>query len=590
MRNFCLTVTLILVFQATNGHVPADFDNPTDCHAAFTASPDALNPMIIDFLDQSTGQINHWQWSFGDGATSTLQNPVHTYAAGGTYFVCLTVSDSDSGFLCHDVMCLPVTVHEPGTCVADFINTFDSVNPLQAIFTDKSTGNINSWHWDFGDGTVSSVPSPQHLFASYGKYRVCLSAYNSDSISICNDVKCDSVNVVPFAVCKASFTNELDSLNREPNTFKFNNLSTGDPNKYLWSFDDGASSSTRDALHRFMVDGTYQVCLRVSREIQGVTVCSDSLCIPVETAKYFNLGGHLFAGEFPINNPVSTGDTGTAYLYRKDGFRLIPYDTTLFTQLGYYAFPNILNGSYVVRAELTPGSAHYADYFPTYFSQGMKWQDSSPMTLTDSSSYASHVSLLPMAEAPSGPGMINGNVVTSGSAGNSDEISHAEVILYDSGMAPLLFAESEQTGRFEIDNLPYGAYYLYVEIPGRYSRITPVWLDSSTPVADSMRLEIFDHDVTGIPGGQNPSGISIKLFPNPATSEVTLAINATAALSLGCEIRSITGQKLWSGQLDCNKGSGLLRIPVSHFPQGIYLISIYTADGSMVATKKLVKY
>jgi len=49
----------------------------------------------VTFTDTSTddGTITAWNWSFGDGGTSTGQNPVHTYTAGGTYTVTLTVTD-----------------------------------------------------------------------------------------------------------------------------------------------------------------------------------------------------------------------------------------------------------------------------------------------------------------------------------------------------------------------------------------------------------------------------------------------------------------------------------------------------------------
>jgi hypothetical protein len=343
-------------------------------------------------------------------------------------------------------------------------------------------------------------------------------------------------------------------------------------------------------VHQFQAEGDHMVCLVVRKEIQGITVCSDSLCETVKTAKYYNLGGHLFTGEFPINNPVSTGDTGLAYLYRAEGSRLIAYDTTLFTHLGYYAFPKILNGFYIVRAALTPGSAHYANYFPAYFPQTLKWHESSHMNLSDSSCYASSIYLLPVNEAPSGPGIIKGNVVTAGSSGNSGKIASAEVILYNGQMIPMLFTFTEKSGQFELDNLPYGTYYLYVEVPGRYSRLTAIWLDATTPVADSIQLEVFEHDVTGIADGQNPSGISGTLFPNPATREVNLVIHVPVTMTLGCEIRSMTGQMVWSGQMVCRKGSDLLTVPVSRFPQGIYLFSVHTADGSRILTKKLIKY
>ena len=52
-------------------------------------------PLIVNFTDESSGNITSWNWNFGDGATSTIQNPSHTYATEGTYSVSLSVSGPD---------------------------------------------------------------------------------------------------------------------------------------------------------------------------------------------------------------------------------------------------------------------------------------------------------------------------------------------------------------------------------------------------------------------------------------------------------------------------------------------------------------
>lgn len=68
---------------------PAGFILPT---AAFTASPTVgAAALTVQFTDQSTGNVSDWLWDFGDGATSTEQNPTHTYTAAGVYDVSLTV-------------------------------------------------------------------------------------------------------------------------------------------------------------------------------------------------------------------------------------------------------------------------------------------------------------------------------------------------------------------------------------------------------------------------------------------------------------------------------------------------------------------
>jgi len=590
MRVSLLIVLLFTIIYNSPGQLPGFNDHSTACDADFIAITDTVNPMTIHFQDLSSGQITLWQWSFGDGSSTTIQNPDHTYAAGGTYFVCLTVSNSDSGFICHDVKCVAITIHEPGTCVADYTYSIDPVNHLKTYFFDQSTGNINRWHWNFGDGNFSDERNPSHVFSTIGKFEVCLLAYNIDSVSICSDIKCDSVEIVPAAACHAEFTSMLDTLNPVPNTFIFKNVSTGDPNQYQWTIDDGSTYYSQDVTHHFQTSGEHEVCLIISREVQGTIVCTDSFCLIVSTAKYVDLGGHLFIGAFPINNPVSTGDTGVAYLFRKDGSKLVPFDTNSFTQYGYYAFPKVLNGSYIVKAMLTPGSQHYSKFFPAYYQEALSWKEADILDLSENNTYDSDIHLAPTTDTLMGPGIIKGTVIKAGTKKVFEEISMAEVILYDSQLKPVLFSVSGNEGQFGFTNLPYGAYYLYVEYPGKYSRLTAIWLDPVTTLIDSLFLEVFDHDVTAVPDIPNLSFVTGILFPNPATDEVSLTIELKKAASMYFEIRTMAGIIAWSGSYDCQTGSNLVTIPVRSIRKGLYLFTIKEKDGSQIAIKKLLRY
>lgn len=590
MRAFLVILLLFAAFGQSLAQSPNATDAPTACDAVFSANVDPLNPMVIHFQDQSSGQITRWQWSFGDGSTSTVQNPVHTYTSGGTYFVCLTVSNSDPGNICNDVLCVAITIHEPGTCVADYHYVTDPLDLLKTYFTDQSSGNINRWHWDFGDGSSSNDRNPVHIFPYYGKFNVCLMAYNADSISVCSDVKCDSVAIAPPAVCNALFSSKLDTLNPLPNTFIFKNSSTGDPNKYYWKFDDGAYYETQNVTHHFQSSGLHKVCLVVKREEHGEIVCTDSICQTVATANYFDLGGHLFAGEFPINNPISTGDTGVAYLFRVDGPNLVPCDTSIFTHLGYYTFPKKLNGHYIVKAALTPASVHYSRYFPSYCKDALTWKEANPINLSDNNAYLSDIYPVPVKEGLSGPGMIKGTVLNLSSNGAFEKIPFAEVILYDAQLAPLLFTVSGQSGQFELDNLPFGAYNVYVEYPGKYSRLTAIWLDSSTPVVDSLGLEVFNYDVTAVPDLPFRVAEAGDLFPNPAANEVSLTIKMAKAAMLKFEIKTFTGLTAWSGSRNCIAGPNLMTISLRSIKKGIYLFIIDSQNGSRIAVKKLLIY
>jgi len=126
------------------------------------------NHLVVNFTDASTdsdGTIVSWLWNFGDGNTSTAQNPGHTYAAGGTYTVTLTVTDNDSAV---DSISKPVTVTANIPPTAGF--TY-SINGLTVTFTDTSSdpdGTIVSWLWNFGDGNTSTLQNPIHTYLSGG--------------------------------------------------------------------------------------------------------------------------------------------------------------------------------------------------------------------------------------------------------------------------------------------------------------------------------------------------------------------------------------------------------------------------------------
>lgn len=69
---------------------------PTGPAASFTASPTSgTAPLTVQFTDTSTGGPTSWRWDFGDGGTSTVQNPAHTYQVAGTYTATLTASNTD---------------------------------------------------------------------------------------------------------------------------------------------------------------------------------------------------------------------------------------------------------------------------------------------------------------------------------------------------------------------------------------------------------------------------------------------------------------------------------------------------------------
>ncbi|HVE71975.1 MAG TPA: PKD domain-containing protein [Thermoanaerobaculia bacterium] len=138
----------------------------------------------VQFTDLSGGVPTSWSWSFGDGTTSTEQNPSKKYGAQGTYNVSLTVTRNGlSSTTSREVV---VTGFTPGTIpvVAAFDASVVTATPGQTVaFLDRSTGTPSQWTWNFGDDAGSNAQNPAHAYGAPGVYTVTLTAAKPGSSS-----------------------------------------------------------------------------------------------------------------------------------------------------------------------------------------------------------------------------------------------------------------------------------------------------------------------------------------------------------------------------------------------------------------------
>ncbi len=141
--------------------------------ATFRAEPaGGCAPLEVAFTDESTGDppIVSWWWDFGDGVTSTVQHPTHTYGAAGTYEVMLTVSNiSFTASATGTVVVHPLPevsfVHSPPSGMA----------PLTVHFTATLQEAISPT-WSFGDGDYGAGEVVSHTYALVGLYTATLTA------------------------------------------------------------------------------------------------------------------------------------------------------------------------------------------------------------------------------------------------------------------------------------------------------------------------------------------------------------------------------------------------------------------------------
>lgn len=221
--------------------------------AAFTYE---VTGSSVAFTNTSTDNFNCYYWEFGDGGTSTFENPTHIYTGGGSFTVCLFVSNpygSDSS--CVEVL-LPLAPEALWSSAGDPVVTF----------TDLSANTPTSWSWNFGDGGSSDLQNPTHTYLANATYNVCLTATNG----LGSDTHCGTVviaNALPAPVANFTFTAAGLDVN-------FTDVSLNAPTAWSWDFGDGSAISTvQNPLHTYAAEGEYTVCLTATNATASDEEC-----------------------------------------------------------------------------------------------------------------------------------------------------------------------------------------------------------------------------------------------------------------------------------------------------------------------------
>jgi len=189
------------------------------------------------FTDNSLpeGYITNWNWDFGDGNSSNLQNPTHTYVVAGEYVVDLTISSANYE---HSISKNVVVKFGP---LADF--NIIQKGSLVCQFTNLTNTNaqtVTSWHWDFGDGNTYEEHTPElYDYSVDGIYTVSLTVETEneciDSISKTNLV-CSSGLEVPEIYVRGPNVWYFASSNDSVENYRWyrNNVLIPDANQYIY--------------------------------------------------------------------------------------------------------------------------------------------------------------------------------------------------------------------------------------------------------------------------------------------------------------------------------------------------------------------
>lgn len=254
--------------------------------------------LAMSFTDTSTviaGSIVSWNWTFGDGSTSTDQHPTHVYSLGGQYTVSLTV-ESDLG--CIDTYDKTIIVYPKP--YANF-TAFAACQNEENTFTDMSlvaTGSqVTNWNWDFGDPAAGTSTNqfPTYVYDTSGVYTVTLIVETNFG---CLDTSTSTSEVYDLPVSDFTFNDVC-----KYNPAIYTNTSTialgSSIISYNWDFGNGVYSGNQNPVgQQYAAPGLYDVTL-ITRSNNG---CGDTL---VQTIEIFPVPQALFTFDsvcFPLAN------------------------------------------------------------------------------------------------------------------------------------------------------------------------------------------------------------------------------------------------------------------------------------------------
>ncbi len=297
-------------------HIP---ENDDDLAGYMDISIDSKQDNSYDF----STEIISWEWpfeyiwDFGDGNTSTQQNPNHQFTTTGKQNISVIITDKNGNT-------------SESTNTIWIVNMWDSLqalventnDPLTFDFNSINTSNNpeNQYLWDFWDGNTSSEKNPTHTYNQPGEYEVTVTVSNWDWVK-----KIDLIVIVPENNFQLEADAKIISQNLITNNYKFGAeiISWEWPFEYLWDFGDGTTSTQKNPNHTFQGDGPHQITVLITDKfgnkiIKNLVLYPDysdlsiGLDIQNQENNSYDFSAEIISWEWPFEYLWDFGDGNTS--------------------------------------------------------------------------------------------------------------------------------------------------------------------------------------------------------------------------------------------------------------------------------------
>jgi len=362
--------------------------------ANFTFSQSSPCSGVVNFQDTTVNAPTSWLWYFGDGDSSLIQNPSHTYSAAGNYTVTLIACNASG---C-DTISYPVTITSvlgpvAASCIPITAGYCCNIGIMRVQFNtiDNLSLNASEGYKDFTCTDTTTVTAGLSYLltvttgSTYSENTQVWIDYNNDGIFNSSELVLSSLNVllvhsatvviptgavynIPLrmrvgsdrstnptpAPCVNSVNGQFEDYTViiRSNTIPpdalfainiidvctgdvdFTDLSTNFPTSWYWTFGDGQNSAAQNPSHQYQAAGTYTVTL-IAANPYGSDTIVQYVTVNVISAS-FTVSGTMAAGQPLQFNPVSTGATSWQWAFGDGSFSSVQSPVYTYSAPGTY--------------------------------------------------------------------------------------------------------------------------------------------------------------------------------------------------------------------------------------------------------------